>query len=255
MKPSNKRQVPLKALLAAQNFYNLDKGRFEQTEPDDGFCLITDPNPSSDFFFWVKNVSIDRTNQVVFVIERSPYSEYVTGSSEGNYMEESVEGTLREWVSLIETYESVKILPDQHDTVLEGYKEEFYDGFELVDEDANKHGYTLTTQLMFDAYYERIAKRLGEYKEQDGVNEEKKEEINEIIEDINQARDALTESTKHKTLQKLAEIWAKMRKAGLKVLSEAKVEFMKEVIKQGVKGLLDNQAAPIDIVTGLFDTI
>lgn len=129
------------------------------------------------------------------------------------------------WLENMKYYATNSILDDP---ILQGYQNEFYNDFKIVDEDADEVSFNYNQQLMLSEYIENIVDNIDSIK-----NEKNESTINEIKNDFIELQDSVTNETKNGFMKKLSKIFAKSRKAGVKISNFVVGEFIKGFIKSG----------------------
>lgn len=184
MRSKNKRDLPLILIQKITEFIKNDKGSYPQLTPDHTYCIIEDRENNSDFYFEVFDASLEQ-NKVYFSVRQKPKSEISVEVTEYIAYSDEIYLYLKSWQTLVEAYSET---PWFEDSITDQYEAEFYEEFDLVDEDADTHSFPTATQLWLDAYLEKVVKRLETYVGQN-------EEIGEIIEQVEDLRETQTKLT------------------------------------------------------------
>jgi hypothetical protein len=136
------------------------------------------------------------------------------------------------WIKLLKEYETVKSFYD--DPIADSFKDEFYAEFEIVDEDADVNPFKINQILFLDAYLQNIDKVLDDFTEEQNTSD-----IQDIKRDIGVLRENLTTKPKKWVIEKLSKVCAKISKQGTKFIREFFSDAKKELMKQGIKGLIN----------------
>ena len=113
--------------------------------------------------------------------------------------------------------------------LLKEYEKEFYDAFEIIDDDADIKPYDLKTQVLIQNFLILSIK----------VLEKNKKENSYLIQEAETLKNNIQNYTKRKTVKSLSLFLAKTRKKGLLLLKEILNVAKKELIKRGVNGGFD----------------
>lgn len=116
------------------------------------------------------------------------------------------------------------------DPIWKGFQDEYYASFEIIDEDASTKPLSSKQILLLDEHLTEIENRIGEF-----ATDSNKEAIKEIKSDINELKSDLTKKPKKWGIQKLSIVWGKITKQETKFIKEFLNEGEKEIIKQGIK--------------------
>ena len=138
------------------------------------------------------------------------------------------------------------------DPILDQYEEEEFTSFELEDEDANTHSYSLPIQRFIDAYLGDVVNRLEAHKETGILNEARTAQVDEIIAAAQEIKITQTQQTKQQVVKALSRFWAKARKAGLDIFTEVRKEAFKEGVKYFTKKLLEDPESVMNTIRGLL---
>jgi hypothetical protein len=226
-----KKDIPLVILQALEPFVN-DKGeKFEIVNPGKSLLKVVDKEPGSNFHFTIEHHEKKTDGTYQLLMSKSP-----TNAMDNNEFRfwikiENINKEFSEWIAILEQYESIKSFYD--DKIINGFQEEFYAEFEILEEEED---FPLKTKqiLLLDQYLEELGEKLQEY-----VNEQNALEISAIQEEIILLRENLTVKSKKWILKNLTKIWGSIAKRGTKFIKEFLTEAKKELIKQGVKSLAD----------------
>jgi len=155
---------------------------------------------------------------------------------------DNVVESFKEWLNnsaceFINIVRDENILPDYweiiKDPVTKKYQEEFFDEFEIIDENSETEPFNLQQQLFLDSYLDKVIKDIDKFKTNENTLL-----ITQIKNDSRQLKDEIPRITKKETIKKLSTIWAKMRKAGLNIIKELFIAVKQEIIKAIIKGTL-----------------
>jgi hypothetical protein len=139
----------------------------------------------------------------------------------------SVIGNLEIWIKLIRSYDDIHITPKGR--IINEYEKEFYNDFEILEDDADINPFDLRRQLILNNFLNQTIKIL-ETEENENI-----ELINEAI----QLKENITKLTKKTTMKKLSKLLSKIRYKSLTLLREilevAKKELYKKVVSGGFK--------------------
>ncbi len=227
-----KKELPLAILRALEPYVGLKDDKFEVVEPKENLLRVVDKDGDSLFHFTIeKYQKTNGSHTFQFLMKRSPKNLNDNGSY-NIWVDISSLGTQFDaWLKLLEEYETVNSFFD--DPIVKSFKDEFYAEFEMIDDDADINPFSTKQILLLDEHLDTVHDKLSEF-----ITEENAYDIQEIQEDIILLRDNLTRKSKKWVVSKLTNIWAKVAKQGPKFLKEFLSESKRELIKEGVKGIL-----------------
>jgi len=195
----------------------------------DALFHLIDNDAKSDFYFKIYP-SKDSTK---YVSEFKPRDSQTTVQYRGEQTIEAVSRQFDVWISILDEYNKIHSIYD--DPITEAYQKEFETQFELVDEDAEYASFDLDKQLFIDSYLDNAILKLEAAR-----TEANRSEVEELIHDVNLLKTEQTQLSKRQVVKRLSKFWAKARKHGLNLLKEIFVETRKELLKQLIKGMLEN---------------
>lgn len=229
-----KKDLPLAILKALEPYVNLRGEKFDVIESKENLLNVIDKDINSGFHFTIaKYEKSSNTNTYRLLISRRPSSEHDNGSYSAWIEISGLTKQFDYWLKLLNDFENSKSFFD--DPITTAYKEEFYSEFEIIDDDAGTNPLNTKQILLLDSYLETVENKLTEF-----TNETNTQDIQEIKEEILLLRENLTKKSKKWVVSKLTTIWAIIAKQGTKFIKEFLSESKKEIIKQGVKGLIDH---------------
>jgi len=226
-----KKDVPLVVLKAIEPF--IEKMDFKEikVETDNDLVLrIVDAEKGSGLFFEIVSQT-PNANSVVLEIRHKPTSPNNINVLTGRIGIGSFASTFSAWYSMIEDYRKTKTLFD--DPILKKYADDFYTEFTSADEDANTASFNLKQQLLLDNALTQVIQVLDEQ-----TTEANKEVIAEIIEEVVEVQNTVTANTKQETFTKMSRIFAKIQKAGIKVIKHVAPIIEKEIIGAIIKSVV-----------------
>lgn len=227
-----KKDLPLAILKALEPFVRLKGDKFEVVEPKEHFLKVVDKDSDSDFYFSIEKFR--KTDKGIFqlLMNKKPRNQNEHGNHQAWVDVVSLKDQFETWVKLLDEYEAVHSFFD--DPIAKGFKDEFYAEFELVEDEAETTPLKTSQILLLDNYLDRIDKKLNEL-----VSDQNKDDIKEIQAEIVLLRDNLTIKSKRWIVDNLTKVWAKIAKQGPKFIKEFISDSAKELIIQGVKGLIE----------------
>lgn len=191
----------------------------------------------SHFYFMVSNPQQANDGTSVFSTSYAPHNRQKINSIKYELKTDEVISHFNHWLGMIEEYENITLTEEEE--ITKQYINEFFDEFEIIDEDADLKAYDLNRQLLLLNYIQHIEDNIKNFAPENSKSELLEETIN--------FKEELPKLTKRKTIRKLSELLAKLRKNGLEVLKEVWTEGKKEIIKRGLKQILDNVDKSVDI--------
>lgn len=242
MKKIDKKAVPLNTLKDIKNLMDeLHKicrqhsDSIQEIETNEFLFEAKDIDPSSTFFFKVINGQKTKDHRIFFQYEFAPFSsvgiEKVATVSE----RKNVVLSFNNWVSLLNEYNAFTLTND--DEFQKKYEEEFDDLFDIVDEDAEVNPFDLERQIFIYKYLQAIISKL---------EISNKIEYTPLIEDAKSLQADLPNQTKKTTVKRLSKLFAKIRKAGIKLLLDFYDVGKKELLKRAFNGGLHEMGHLLD---------
>ncbi|WP_029038013.1 hypothetical protein [Salinimicrobium xinjiangense] len=233
-----KKQFPIEILNALKDFVDLKDDKFEVVDPGNYLLKIIDKDPESDFYYIAEQYQ-NNNNVFKLLINYKPKSRFDVTPHRTWIEAKTLEKDFYSWLNILKEYDSIPSFFD--DPILKSYEEEYFAEFEIIDEDADNSPFSSKQVLLLDAHLENIEKNIDQYK-----TEENEERIEEIKNDVSTLRQNLTRKDKSWVVENVVKIWAKITKEGPQLMKDFLSETKKEVIKQGVKGLLKGAKSIMD---------
>ncbi len=228
-----KKDLPLTILKSLEPFVNLKGDKFEVVDPKENLLKVIDKDLESKFHFTIEKYQKASNGTFQFLMTRAPKSEHDNGNYHAWVDISSLSPQFEAWLNLLTQYESTTSFFD--DPIVEEFYNEFYAEFEIIDdEDADKKPFATKQILLLDNYLETVDNKLSEL-----ITSNNEVEINDIKESIILLRENLTIKSKKWVISKLTQVWAKIAKQGVSFIKEFLSESKKELIKQGIKGLIE----------------
>jgi hypothetical protein len=134
------------------------------------------------------------------------------------------------WIGILKAYERITLT--EEDQFTKQYEDEFYQEFEIVDKDAETNPFEHRQQ-------EALYKLLTYVEVQLIAIENKDSEIDKIIAETNDLKNNIQNLTKKRVIERLARIFAKIKKNGLKLFLDIIDVAKKEAIKKALYGGID----------------
>ena len=228
------RQMTLRHIETIRRINSLDVAPYTRSPCDDCNLFVEDPSPESDFYFKITAIdtSSDPGNNY-FDVDFKPYSAETLQNLTTRINESAFSGYYGQWVELVNLY-SHHIQDSIQQSIIQGYEDDIYEDFELVDEDADTRSYSPPIQENIDDYLNSVIVKLEQFKQSHDLTDEVVREIDILLEDIHRLKDTQTRQTKRQVNSKLRNILARLRMISL--------SLVKEVGKEIGKGLLIDTA-------------
>lgn len=190
-----------------------------------------DLEKDSNFKFELRNVVLSK-GIPVFSFELAPSS---LTENKPLLMTQNEKGTLimfQKWIDWLKAYDEFHLTPD--DELQKRYENEFFDRYEIIEENANKEPFSIEQQLFLNEYLTNSQKQLELLAE--SKNSEEKVEIDYLIKEAESIKKVLTKESKNKIVKRLSKFWASARKTGIDVMKEVFVEVIAEIGKRLLLG-------------------
>lgn len=230
----NKKEYSLLLLQTVERFFKkvrefvLENSDILELTKNESFeLIIKDKSQHSPFKFLISNPRQDTRNKILFNAEFNPQNSSSTAIRKTTAEDKLIFSFLEQWTKLIRQYNKISLTPEE--SILYEYEKEFYDNFELLDEDADTHPYELAKQIMINNYFVHVIQVLK-------VNENDNIELIKEAEDI---KDNIPHMTKKTTVKRISRFFAKVRKKGLPLLKEIIEMGKKELFKRAITAGFD----------------
>lgn len=224
----NKKTLPLKLIEDVKVFYekvrlysNSKNELISIKEDKDLKILLEDIDPLSDFYFSISNPSFSREKSF-FHIDYKPVSAISLEPYKGAVSADGAFSNLQNWYGLVEKYYNIALTPNE--ALINQYEDEFFSGFEIIDDDAEFNSFDFPRQLLIQNFLVRTVEILND----------EPSDNSEIIEEVNKLKDNIQNLTKKVIVRKLSRIFAVTRKKGLELCKKILIEAGKELFKKAI---------------------
>lgn len=224
----NKKKLPLKHAQDIRDLY--DKVRSYANTKNDLITikedkelklLLIDNDSQSDFYFTLSNPSFPGEKSHFDIVytpanttSLKPYN--VVTNPDG------VMASIKSWTDLIEKYNTINLTPNE--LLINQYEDEFFSGFEIIDDDAAFNSFDFPRQLLLQNFLKRTVEIL----------DEEASDNSEIIEEVNKLKDNIQNLSKKVIVRKLSRIFAITRKKSLELCKKILIEAGKEIFKKAI---------------------
>ena len=229
----NKKEYPLALVKAIEQLYSSirtyvaqNSDILEIVKDKELELKIIDSSKHSNFEFLVHKPKFENS-KAIFYVEHNPENTVSLKKRSLSTVPDSVLKTLKAWTGWIREYNKASLSPE--DKILNEYENEFFQNFELLDEDADTHPFELKKQIIIHNYLLQVIQILEKDKKNNTV----------LISEANELKEQIPSLTKRKTVKKLSRFFANVRKKSLVLLKEILVEAKKELYKRAIKGGFD----------------
>jgi hypothetical protein len=189
----------------------------------DVLLLLKDKNPHYDFFFRVEKEESEDGKPILVSYTLKRFSDSQKDSKSTRSVLDQFIKKLDAWLECIENYKRENLIDNSRE---HQYQKEFYEDFEIVDEDAKINGFTFPQQILLLNYIESIEEYIKNEKVELSI-----EEKTEILEETQFLKKQVGSETKDNYMKKQTAWWAKIRGYSIKVCEFTVKEFGKAVIK------------------------
>ncbi|WP_010516933.1 hypothetical protein [Croceivirga radicis] len=229
----NKKEYPLALVKAIGQLYSSirtyvaqNSDILEIVKDKELELKVVDSSKHSNFEFLVHKPKFEN-GKAIFYVEHNPENTVSLKKRSLSIMPDSVLKTLKAWTGWIREYNKASLSPE--DKILNEYENEFFQNFELLDENADTHPFELEKQIIIHNYLLQVVQILEKDKKNNAV----------LISEANELKEQIPSLTKRKTVKKLSRFFANVRKKSLVLLKEILVEAKKELYKRAIKGGFD----------------
>lgn len=231
----NKKKLPLKLAQDIHVLYD-EVRSYARTKNDlitikedkELKLLLIDNDLQSDFYFTVSDPSFSG-DKSYFNIEFVPAHTTSLKPHKTSTNAAGVMASIKGWIDLIEKYNTINLTPNE--LLINQYEDEFFSGFEIIDDDAEFISFDFPRQLLIQNFLHRTIEILN-----DDTSDN-----SEIIIEVNELKDNIQNFTKKIIVRKLSRIFAIVRKKSLvlckKILIEAGNELFEKAISISVESV------------------
>jgi hypothetical protein len=225
-----KKELPLIVLKQLERFTSLQGKQFEIIDPENFLLKVVEIDDEPIFYFNIESYELNNSSYH-FLMSRKPRSETFQGQYRTRIPIAKLEEQFAEWLKLLNQYESTHSFYD--DPIVKAFSDEYFDDFEIIDEDADFAPLTTKQILILDEHLEYIEENIDKYK-----SEENEKTIERVKQDITSLRKSLTSKSKSFVFRSLCNIWGKLTKLGTQFITDFTSETKREIVKRSVKGLI-----------------
>lgn len=229
----NKKTLPLVLLKTIENLYSSvrifvseNNDILEILKDVDLEIVIHDKGKGSKFKFSISNPRYEN-NKSIFDLEYNPSSTTSINGSKLSTISDSLLTHLKNWTKLIRSYNEVNLSPE--DKILNEYESEFFENFELIDEDADTNPYELEKQVIIHNFLAHTIEILSKNEKENKY----------LIQEAENLKESIPKLTKRTTVRQLSKLFAFIRQKSLPLLKEILVQAKKELYKRVMTGGFD----------------
>lgn len=220
--------------LILKRIKNIEDANNNIIERYDYTDAIVALRPSSQPEFYFDVIEPYRYEEIIkYKFNLRPTSEMDEGMTEYHEEGEKLIEKLEQWIELMKEYESFSFSDEE--AIIKQYEEEFYTEWEILDEDADEKAFEPDRQILLYNWLTLLERDL---KSNHSLNKE-----NQLAEEAAELRNNIQNLTKRQFVIKFAKLMSKIKKTGLKLLSEildvAKKEALKKLLYGGIEGIGD----------------
>lgn len=224
----NKKKLPLKLAQDIHVLYD-EVRSYAKTKNDlitikedkELKLLLIDNDSQSDFYFTLSDPSFSGEKSYFNIVYTPAHTTslkpYNTATNADGVM-----ASIKGWTDLIEKYNTINLTPNE--ILINQYEDEFFSGFEIIDDDAEFNSFDFPRQLLIQNFLQRTVEILNE----EAVDN------SEIIEEVNELKDNIQNLTKKVIVRKLSRIFAIVRKKSLELCKKILIEAGKELFKKAI---------------------
>ena len=224
----NKKKLPLKLAQdihdlydQVRNYTNTKNGLITIKEDKELRLVLIDIDSQSDFYFILSDPSFTGEKSY-FNVEYKPAHATSLKQYNNTFNADGVMANIKGWVNLIEKYNTINLTPNE--LLINQYEDEFFSGFEIIDDDAEFNSFDFPRQLLIQNFLQRTVEILNE----------EASDNSEIVEEVNELKENIQNLTKKVIVRKLSRIFAIVRKKSLVLCKKIVIEAGKELFKKGI---------------------
>lgn len=225
-----KKKIPLEVHEFLEPYLNKRGDNFHSIPPEKHLMKFIDSDEDSDFYFNIELYKIDN-GSLKLLIDFAPENKLSIKNKKIWIKSTDLKKFFSEWLGLLERYDTVKTVFD--DPITQAYADEFFDEFELIDDEA-ENPLSIKQALIIDEHLDELDSGIQKY-----VNSGNKKEISLLQEGIIDLKENLTNHSKKKVIKSLTRLWARIARLGIPLVKEFLNEAKKQIIKESVRYLMD----------------
>lgn len=230
MEEKNKKDFPISVHQNLNQLRSEFPRNFKSASPNSPLMVFKDTDENSKFYFQVTSYE-KSNNDFYYKIAYRPINADNLDAQALSLKFEDLHRRLKTWKSVIELYDQTQHF--FYDPIVESYTKEYFDEYQILEDDADINPFDIKRQLLIDNYLENSVKFLQKFQKKDNeIN------LDEPIQLAISLRNSLTTLTKNEVIKKLSQFWAVSRKKGLPIIKEIFFELAKELIKEWGKKML-----------------
>ena len=226
-----KQKFPLEVLEILEKYVEKTGEDFEILEPEKLLLKAIGSGSNSEFYYNIEEYKMVN-GETVLLVDRRPNDKKSTGNSKKWVPSRNLDQHFAEWVGFLKRYKTVKSFYD--DPILEHFAKEYYEYFEIIDDDAETTAFLPEQILLIDEHLEAIVTVLD-----DKETPENKERLLEIKNQINIIRGSLTTKSKKWIVKHISRVWGGIAKEGTEFLKGLTTEIKKLAQKEAAKGIFN----------------
>lgn len=222
-----KKDIPLVILESIEPFLKQSGENYETTDPKESLLKIIDCDNDSDFFFEVIDFEI-KNGKTYLDIEFKPQNKNNTAKYKTSINSTQLNAQFKNWVSRLSDYD--KIISIYDDPIVKQNAENFFQKFDIVDEDAAYVSFDLEQQLFLEDYLDGAKDKLTKLKK--GKTKDEVLELDDLELEADEIKSVLTKESKKKIIKRLSIFWGKAQKTGLEIIKEILIKVTSEIVKR-----------------------
>jgi hypothetical protein len=223
------KQLPLAVLIDVKNLldsfdslYKMNSDIILRVEDNETPVLKFVNIGNDEYSFTIKNPKLQSTgNQIVYFCNYKPSNDSNFNGQEGVFAFKNIKASFDNWINLMRELEKYRNILSE--PFLKEYTDEFFAEFEFVEEDDDNNHYG--TQKQIDLY--NALDKLELYLK----TQEQSEIIEGIIKETIDLKENIQNISKGATKKRVAKMFAKIKKGGIKVFKDVVEVGYKEIIK------------------------
>jgi hypothetical protein len=229
----NKRDFPLslakdiEQLLKDFRSFEFQNSGLIKTVNKDPYFIYFEDKLDGRFYFRISTPNQTSDFRSFFGFQYFPQNANSFQTSSFNNDSETLKDHFNIWLTLIKDYNSLSFTEEDH--ITKQYENEFYTDFEIIDEDADVNPFEHDKQVFLYNLLSYIETKLKKADTQD-------QEIVELISETELLKKSIQNFSKRNTIRKLAKVFAKIKKKGLKLFIDIIDVGKKEIIKKALYG-------------------
>ncbi|SIN85605.1 hypothetical protein [Chitinophaga niabensis] len=194
------------------------------SEPEKFIFEVKDRDETSGYYFRISMPVKDPSKSGNYIYTITLYPSNTNSLKESQITPDRMGAIeyFHKWINIIEEHNKISFTEENQ--FEKQYEKEFFDDFQIIDEDADSMAFDLPRQLAIDNFLNSVQVILESNRE--------KYDTSALIEETKEIRSEITSSTKKGTIKRISKLFSKIR------IKKFGLELLKDIFKDGAKEVL-----------------